>query len=49
MAANVGAVEGEPPILEFDPDGTAVIEPSMVRERLDVPDRAVVCFFSDVI
>jgi hypothetical protein len=32
-----GAVETDYPILEFDPDEQAVIEPHMVRERLDVP------------
>jgi uridine phosphorylase len=37
------------PILEFDRDREAVIEPHAVRERIDVPDRAVLCFFSDVI
>ncbi len=37
------------PILQFDPDEHAVIEPHMIVERLDVPVRAVPCFFSDVI
>jgi uridine phosphorylase len=37
------------PILEFDRDREALIEPHAVRERIDVPDRAVLCFFSDVI
>ena len=37
------------PILEFDPEGHAIIEPHMVRERLDVPVAAVPCFFADVI
>ena len=37
------------PILEFDPDRSAVIEPHMIRDRIDVPDHAVLCFFSDVI
>ena len=37
------------PILEFDPDPNSVIEPGMVRSRLDVPTGAVLCFFSDVI
>jgi len=42
-------MEAEYPILEFDPAEHAVIEPHMVRERLDVPVLAVPCFFSDVI
>ncbi len=37
------------PILEFDPARKALIEPSKVREPLDVPPHAVVCFFQDVI
>jgi uridine phosphorylase len=37
------------PILEFDRDREAVIEPHAVRKRIDVPERAVLCFFSDVI
>ena len=44
-----GAVEADYPILEFDRDRHAVIEPHMVRERLDVPPVAVPCFFLDVI
>jgi uridine phosphorylase len=39
----------EAPILEFDPDEQAVIEPHMVRSRLEIPTAAVLCFFSDVI
>lgn len=35
--------------MEFDPDDHAVIEPNMMVERLEVPVRAVPCFFSDVI
>jgi uridine phosphorylase len=42
-------VEANYPILEFDNDEHAVIEPHMIRERLDVPLAAVPCFFSDVI
>ena len=42
-------VQTEHPILEFDPNAHAVIEPHMVRQRLDVPVVAVPCFFSDVI
>lgn len=37
------------PILQFDPDEHAVLEPHMMVERLDVPVRAVPCFFRDVI
>jgi uridine phosphorylase len=42
-------MEDDLPILEFDPQVSAVIEPHMVRERLDVPIAAVPCFFGDVI
>ena len=37
------------PILEFDPAPEAVIEPSSVIERQDVPEHCVICFFGDVI
>jgi uridine phosphorylase len=40
---------GSPPILEFDPAPTAVIEPSEQIEPIDVPTHAVLCFFQDVI
>ena len=33
------------PILEFDPTPRAVIEPSEVIERQDVPEHCVLCFF----
>lgn len=39
----------EYPILEFDPSGTAVIEPHMIRIPLNIPERVVLCFFHDVI
>jgi uridine phosphorylase len=42
-------VDADYPILEFDRHGHAVIEPHMVRERLEVPPVAVPCFFLDVI
>jgi len=42
-------MEPDYPILEFDPDDHAVIEPHMVRERLEMPILSVPCFFSDVI
>jgi len=38
-----------PPILEFDPSPTAVIEPSEVIERKDVPPHTVLCFFQETI
>jgi uridine phosphorylase len=38
-----------PPILEFDPAPTAVIEPTEVIEPSDVPVHAVLCFFQDII
>ena len=38
-----------PPILEFDPAHGAVIEPSAVIARRDVPAHAVLCYFQDVI
>jgi uridine phosphorylase len=38
-----------PPILEFDPSPTAVIEPSGHIEPIDVPAHAVLCFFQDAI
>ncbi len=37
------------PILEFDPTREAVLEPARIVAARDVPDRAVVCFFQDVI
>jgi uridine phosphorylase len=37
------------PILEFDPAPTAVIEPSAVLSREDVPERVILCFFREVI
>lgn len=41
---------GDAPILEFDPDPRAVIEPGHVRERLDhAPEHAVLCLFGEVI
>ena len=36
------------PILEFDPDPLGIIDPTMVPAR-DVPEHAVLCFFSEVI
>ena len=37
------------PILEFDPERTALIEPKHAHAARDMPERAVVCFFQDVI
>src|SRR5262249_48787239 len=48
-ALSSASMDHVPPILEFDPDVRAVIEPHMIRSRLDVPAGAVLCFFSDVL
>jgi len=40
---------GLPPILEFDPDPTAVLEPSHLHPSTEVPEHAVLCFFQEVI
>jgi uridine phosphorylase len=37
------------PILEYDPQRTAVIEPSQVNPQRDVPEYCVICFFKEVI
>jgi uridine phosphorylase len=37
------------PILEFDPSPTALIEPTEHIDPTDIPRRAVLCFFQDVI
>ncbi|RBY77471.1 purine-nucleoside phosphorylase [Blastococcus sp. TF02-09] len=37
------------PLLEFDGDSPALIDPEPVPSRGEVPERAVVCFFRDVI
>ena len=38
------------PLLEFDPNAKAVIEPSSHVDRLDdVPEHCVICFFYDVV
>ena len=36
------------PILEYDPDPLGIIDPTMVSPR-DVPEHAVLCFFSEVV
>jgi uridine phosphorylase len=38
-----------PPILEFDPDSSALIEPSRLIQPRDVPEHCVICFFREVI
>jgi len=38
-----------PPILEFDPEREAFIEPGKVIRRRDVPEHCVICFFHEVI
>jgi len=37
------------PLLDFDPAREALIEPSAVYRRLDVPEHCVLCFFKEVI
>lgn len=37
------------PILEFDSEAQALIEPSAVYRKLDVPEHCVICFFKEVI
>src|SRR2546425_2687429 len=37
------------PILEFDPDRAALIEPGVGYEAADLPEACVVCFFQDEI
>jgi uridine phosphorylase len=39
----------EHPLFEFDPSLDAVINPSIHRPRLGFPDRAVLCWFGDVV
>lgn len=36
-------------MLEDDPGAEAVIEPARVVPRVAVPERAVLCFFGDVV
>lgn len=36
------------PILEFDPSPNAIIEPHLIHDKMDVPERCVVCFFAEV-
>ena len=37
------------PILEYDPERQAIIEPAQQIERRDVPEHCVICFFKEVI
>ncbi|WP_420641787.1 nucleoside phosphorylase [Candidatus Leptofilum sp.] len=37
------------PILEFDPDNSAFIDPQAVLKPIDIPRRCVLCFFQDVL
>ncbi len=37
------------PILEFDSEREAMIEPARVYKQLDVPEHCVICFFKEVI
>jgi purine-nucleoside phosphorylase/GNAT superfamily N-acetyltransferase len=46
---HVTPVRRQWPILEFDPERRAVIEPSQVIQPLGVGDRCVLCFFRDVL
>jgi uridine phosphorylase len=41
--------ESEFPILEFDPERQAMIEPTRVQQPVDVPEHCVVCFFHEVV
>ncbi len=38
-----------PPILEFDPAPTAVVEPHMALSQAEMPERVVICYFREVI
>lgn len=37
------------PILEFDPDKNALINPKKESKAIDIPEHCVICFFQDVI
>jgi uridine phosphorylase len=37
------------PILDFDPTHDALIEPSKVNRRRDMPEHCIICFFKEVI
>ena len=42
-------IHSDYPILEFDTDKQAMIEPHKLLQPIDIPTRAVACFFQDVI
>lgn len=42
-------VEDAFPVVEFDPEPAALIEPRARRTTRPVPERAVMCFFQEVI
>ena len=42
-------MHAEYPILEFDATREAVIEPSKILKRRDLPEHCVICFFGEVI
>lgn len=37
------------PILEFDPDREAILEPARLIDPMDVPEHCVICFFAEVV
>ena len=43
------SISNEFPILEFDPDREAFIEPSRVIKPINIPKRCIICFFKEVI
>jgi uridine phosphorylase len=42
-------MHNEIPILEFDPEPEAVIEPKRVIQAITIPEHCVICFFQEVI
>lgn len=42
-------MKSEFPILEFDPDNNAIIDPQKEIKAIDIPEHCVICFFQDVI
>ena len=42
-------IPNDHPLFEFDPSSEAVINPSIHRPRLGFPERAVLCWFGDVV
>ncbi len=45
----MGSVKEPIPLLEFDPERKAIIEPSKLIRHRDMPERCVLCFFREVI